>query len=139
MSWLQSSFIKNGVMEKEFLVEALHDYVAPEGDRLSFKKGDVVRVLHTDASGWWDGMCGERRGWFPSNYVKGPRVESVVMFAFAFVACCLTNCRLSNQRCLQIMQASTPLHSHSTLTSSTRYVASTKVFKLTRTIAEKCT
>ncbi|BEI96856.1 hypothetical protein CcaverHIS631_0204450 [Cutaneotrichosporon cavernicola] len=37
---------------------------------LSFRGGQYIRVITRDPSGWWDGECDSRRGWFPSNYVK---------------------------------------------------------------------
>ena len=36
---------------------------------LSFRQGDIIEVLSQQPSGWWDGLLGEERGWFPSNYV----------------------------------------------------------------------
>ena len=57
-------------------VQALHDYLpssAPITDEpvtcLFFKKGSIIEVFNRDDSGWWDGQCGDIRGWFPSNYV----------------------------------------------------------------------
>ncbi|KAI8811953.1 ras guanine nucleotide exchange factor domain-containing protein [Cladochytrium replicatum] len=52
------------------IVEALHDYTAPEGSMLSFRKRDILFVHAKDKSGWWDGTCGNKKGWFPSNYVR---------------------------------------------------------------------
>ncbi|KAL1917449.1 uncharacterized protein VTP21DRAFT_3842 [Calcarisporiella thermophila] len=57
-------------------VRALHDYVpeqptSPGGSvLLPFRRGQVVKVLGKDTSGWWDGECCGLRGWFPSNYVE---------------------------------------------------------------------
>ena len=53
-------------------VLAMHDFAPqqPNANCLSFRAGQVIRVLNRDASGWWDGQLdGGRRGWFPSNYV----------------------------------------------------------------------
>ncbi|KAL9548851.1 hypothetical protein MBANPS3_005489 [Mucor bainieri] len=58
-------------------VQALHDYLpsavgSTTDDSvccLFFKKGSIIEVFNRDDSGWWDGQCGEVRGWFPSNYV----------------------------------------------------------------------
>ncbi|KAI7905098.1 ras guanine nucleotide exchange factor domain-containing protein [Cokeromyces recurvatus] len=56
-------------------VQALHDYlpssVTPDEavSCLFFKKGSIIEVFNRDDSGWWDGQCGNVRGWFPSNYV----------------------------------------------------------------------
>ena len=63
-------------METVF-VRALHDFVPVTSTTgggaascLSFRAGDVLRVLNRDGSGWWDGELDGRRGWFPSNYVE---------------------------------------------------------------------
>lgn len=55
----------------EFVL-AMHDFepVAPNATCLSFKAGQVIRVLNRDPTGWWDGELDGRRGWFPSNYVN---------------------------------------------------------------------
>jgi len=54
------------------VVLALHDYFPQHQNAtcLSFKTGQIIRVLNKDASGWWDGELEGRRGWFPSNYVS---------------------------------------------------------------------
>ncbi|KAI8802580.1 ras guanine nucleotide exchange factor domain-containing protein [Cladochytrium replicatum] len=52
------------------IVEALHDYAAPDSSMLSFRKRDILFVHAKDKSGWWDGSCGSKKGWFPSNYVR---------------------------------------------------------------------
>lgn len=59
-------------------VLAMHDYVPQQGAAtcLSFRAGQVIRVLNRDPSGWWDGELEGRRGWFPSNYVNTDLDES---------------------------------------------------------------
>ncbi|KAG6917091.1 hypothetical protein DXG01_003980 [Tephrocybe rancida] len=49
---------------------ALYNYEAQDASALSFKGGDIIEVLAQESSGWWDGLLGDRRGWFPYNYVK---------------------------------------------------------------------
>jgi son of sevenless-like protein len=49
--------------------KALYDYTAQDASALSFRRGDIIEVLNRQPSGWWDGLLGEERGWFPSNYV----------------------------------------------------------------------
>jgi son of sevenless-like protein len=49
-------------------VRALYDYQDDDRTILSFRKGDVIQVIATLKSGWWDGLLHEERGWFPSNY-----------------------------------------------------------------------
>ncbi|MBW0504237.1 hypothetical protein O181_043952 [Austropuccinia psidii MF-1] len=81
----------------EDLVVTLHDFVAvpPTSDScLSFKSGQVIRVLNRDQSGWWDGeivsasvenssisSSSPIRGWFPSSYVSSVNVmpKSIIM------------------------------------------------------------
>ncbi|KAJ7110803.1 hypothetical protein C8R43DRAFT_161492 [Mycena crocata] len=59
---------------------ALYDYEAQDIGSLSFGKHAVIEVLTEEASGWWDGMLGSRRGWFPSNYVKVISDEEAAAF-----------------------------------------------------------
>ncbi|KZT73839.1 ras GEF [Daedalea quercina L-15889] len=52
-----------------FWCRALYDYQKSDASSLSFRKNDIIEVLSKLESGWWDGLLGEERGWFPSNYV----------------------------------------------------------------------
>ncbi|CAE7227536.1 unnamed protein product [Rhizoctonia solani] len=54
---------------ESFWVRAVYDYHSTDDSSLSFSRGDVVEVLGTLPSGWWDGLIGNERGWFPSNFV----------------------------------------------------------------------
>lgn len=60
-------------------VKALYDYTADDKTSLSFRQGDIIQVITTLESGWWDGIIGNNvRGWFPSNYcaiIPGPESE----------------------------------------------------------------
>jgi hypothetical protein len=51
-------------------VEAKFDFEAQDESQLSFKQGDIIQVISRLSSGWWDGICNGKRGWFPSNYVQ---------------------------------------------------------------------
>jgi hypothetical protein len=53
-----------------FFVQAQYSYNSSDASSLSFAKDDVIEVLTQLPSGWWDGLLGLRRGWFPSNYVR---------------------------------------------------------------------
>ncbi|ORY87394.1 hypothetical protein BCR35DRAFT_330390 [Leucosporidium creatinivorum] len=57
---------------QSFYVQALYAYSGVDTSSLSFRQGDIIEVLSTLASGWWDGViCDQKiRGWFPSNYVQ---------------------------------------------------------------------
>jgi len=50
-------------------VRAKFDFEATDPSALSFSAGDVIEVYTQLESGWWDGMLGNVRGWFPSNFV----------------------------------------------------------------------
>ncbi|KAJ3383382.1 hypothetical protein HDU92_004245 [Lobulomyces angularis] len=63
-------------MTKRFIVSALYDYVGNEERSLSFKRGDIIRVITQLESGWWDGVCKGQRGWFPSNYVTSTEIAT---------------------------------------------------------------
>lgn len=52
-----------------FFCRALYDYQTNDASSLSFRRGDIIEVLTRLESGWWDGLLGDERGWFPSNYV----------------------------------------------------------------------
>jgi son of sevenless-like protein len=60
-------------MEEQFIstffVRAIYDYQSSDPSSLSFQRDSVIEVLTRLDSGWWDGLLGEERGWFPSNYV----------------------------------------------------------------------
>lgn len=69
---------QNGVSPEElpeeqyiatFFCRALYDYQTNDASSLSFRKNDIIEVLTQLESGWWDGLLGDERGWFPSNYV----------------------------------------------------------------------
>lgn len=60
------------VIEEQYSVlfcRALYDYEAQDASALSFRRDDIIEVLTQQPSGWWDGLLGKERGWFPSNYV----------------------------------------------------------------------
>eukprot|EP00898_Chlorokybus_atmophyticus_P004239 jgi/Chlat1/4816/Chrsp31S04864 len=54
----------------QMLAEVLHDYTAVEPGELSLRKGEYIVVRQTTDSGWSDGQCKGKAGWFPTSYVK---------------------------------------------------------------------
>lgn len=67
-----ASTSSNSQEMRGLFVLAMHDY-SPQhqsANCLSFRAGQVIRVLNQDSSGWWDGELEGKRGWFPSNYVS---------------------------------------------------------------------
>lgn len=38
--------------------------------QLQFEKGDLITVTKVVDGGWWEGICGDKVGWFPGLYVE---------------------------------------------------------------------
>ncbi|KAI7738553.1 hypothetical protein M8C21_015831 [Ambrosia artemisiifolia] len=55
---------------KYFLAEAMHGFEASSDKELSLAIGDYVVVRKVSPSGWSEGECRGRNGWFPSAYVE---------------------------------------------------------------------
>ncbi|KAM3918482.1 src substrate cortactin isoform 3-T3 [Leptodactylus fuscus] len=49
---------------------ALYDYQAAGDDEISFDPDDLITNIEMIDDGWWRGMCKERYGLFPANYVE---------------------------------------------------------------------
>ena len=52
------------------LAIATNSYQAAQEDELSLLKGDRVVIFEKLEDGWWRGKCGDKEGWFPSNFVQ---------------------------------------------------------------------
>ena len=52
-----------------FLVQAIYDFKPAEPNELEFKRLDVINVTDKSDPNWWEGEIGDRKGYFPSNYV----------------------------------------------------------------------
>ncbi|KJE90109.1 hypothetical protein CAOG_01460 [Capsaspora owczarzaki ATCC 30864] len=48
----------------------LYPYRASRADELELNEGDTIEIFQKGDDGWWEGINGERTGWFPSNYVE---------------------------------------------------------------------
>ncbi|XP_020589661.1 SH3 domain-containing protein 3 [Phalaenopsis equestris] len=53
-----------------FLAEAVHPFTAFSEKELSLAVGDYVVVRQVDQSGWSEGECKGKAGWFPSAFVE---------------------------------------------------------------------
>ncbi|KAI9291600.1 ras GEF [Neoconidiobolus thromboides FSU 785] len=51
-------------------VRALYDYFSSDEASLSFKKGEIIKVLTELESGWCQGEKNGEKGWFPKNFVE---------------------------------------------------------------------
>lgn len=60
-----------------YMVRAQFDFNASDPSALSFHAGDMIEVYTMLESGWWDGMLGDKRGWFPSNFVEEVDYDAV--------------------------------------------------------------
>ena len=70
---LSSNPTQRQLEEEQFLSTffccALFYYQTDNDTSLSFHRDDIIKVLTRSESGWWDGLLGRGRRWFPSNYV----------------------------------------------------------------------
>lgn len=53
-----------------FLAEVMHPFEAEDAGELGLSVGDYVVVRQVSSSGWSEGECRGRAGWFPSSYVE---------------------------------------------------------------------
>ncbi|KAL5964495.1 Rho guanine nucleotide exchange factor 7 [Taenia solium] len=65
--------------------QALFDYDRQHFDELSFKTGEVIKVLKEIEGGWWHGELNGTQGWFPSNYVRKMRKMNIVYWCTLLV------------------------------------------------------
>ncbi|KAJ8034529.1 Intersectin-1 [Holothuria leucospilota] len=56
--------------ETPVVVEVMHNYNAVEPDELTIKVGDIITNISVVGDGWWSGLVNERKGMFPSHFVK---------------------------------------------------------------------
>lgn len=49
---------------------ALYDYQAAADDEISFDPDDIITHIEMIDEGWWRGLCKNRYGLFPANYVQ---------------------------------------------------------------------
>lgn len=49
---------------------ALYDYQASAEDEISFDPNDIITHIEMIDEGWWRGLCKNRYGLFPANYVQ---------------------------------------------------------------------
>ena len=43
---------------------------------LKFEAGEIINVLFSGDTGWWEGEINGTRGWFPAAYVEKIQVRS---------------------------------------------------------------
>jgi len=57
---------------------ALYDYTALTETELTFKQGDLIRIVAKTDDFWWDGELNGKTGYVPSNYIKEFSAEAAV-------------------------------------------------------------
>ncbi|XP_024395037.1 SH3 domain-containing protein 2 [Physcomitrium patens] len=60
----------NSATSLYFLAEIMHPFEAEDGGELSLAVGDYVVVRQVTSTGWSEGECRGKAGWFPSSYVE---------------------------------------------------------------------
>uniref|UniRef100_A0A0D6R6B1 SH3 domain-containing protein n=1 Tax=Araucaria cunninghamii TaxID=56994 RepID=A0A0D6R6B1_ARACU len=65
-----SSFDRSVENAMYFLGEVIHAFQAETEVELSLAVGDYVVVRQVSSSGWAEGECKGKAGWFPTNYVE---------------------------------------------------------------------
>ncbi|XP_023932918.1 uncharacterized protein LOC106176107 [Lingula anatina] len=61
---------EEGTSEVVNQYEVVYPYKSQAEDQISLCSGDLIDVLERDDSGWWLGKLGNKKGWFPGNYVE---------------------------------------------------------------------
>ena len=51
-------------------VKAEFDYTAQGKEELSFREGEMIKVIHEEDETWWYGECRGRKGMFPKDFVS---------------------------------------------------------------------
>jgi len=50
--------------------EALYDFEAENDSELSFREGDVIKLISQVDENWYEGTLRSQTGYFPISYVK---------------------------------------------------------------------
>jgi hypothetical protein len=58
--------------DQEAGAAAVSDFHSLNPRDIAFKRGDPIQVLVQHESGWWEGICNDQRGLFPSTFVMQP-------------------------------------------------------------------
>jgi len=64
--------------ESALLLTCKADYTGGGPTELSFKRGDTIKLLEIHESGWFKGICHDKVGYFPMDFV-GPNVSSDII------------------------------------------------------------
>lgn len=56
--------------EDGVLMRALYDYEGGDEDDLTFKEGDIIRIVQKSNDGWAHGILGDKYGYVPFSYFE---------------------------------------------------------------------
>ncbi|CAN0853744.1 SH3 domain-containing protein 3 [Linum grandiflorum] len=62
--------LRIGAILSEVETEATHPFYAETDKELSLAVGDFIVVRKVNPTGWSEGECKGKSGWFPSSYVE---------------------------------------------------------------------
>ena len=81
MNYDHKRYIKANDIQSTFpslkYTRALYNHSYRDPEALEFRKGDIIKVVGQSESGWFDGIIGNRRGWFPKNYCADMRISEL--------------------------------------------------------------
>ncbi|EAS05592.3 hypothetical protein TTHERM_00710780 (macronuclear) [Tetrahymena thermophila SB210] len=60
----------NITKEQHKFVLSKEEFISQQDGHLSFKQGEKIQVLKQTKNGWWIGMCNNKIGYFPFNFVE---------------------------------------------------------------------
>ena len=52
------------------LMRAIYDFTGSDKDDLSFKEGDIIRIMYEGENGWAEGMMADKYGYVPIGYLE---------------------------------------------------------------------
>ncbi|EJD54486.1 hypothetical protein AURDEDRAFT_110107 [Auricularia subglabra TFB-10046 SS5] len=61
-----------GCEQPSFYAQALYDFATADPHQLSMRKGDLMRIVKTEETGWWAATHASdtRVGWIPKDFVR---------------------------------------------------------------------
>ncbi|KAL4482974.1 hypothetical protein ABPG74_019000 [Tetrahymena malaccensis] len=60
----------NQVTDQNKFVVSKEEFIGQQDGHLTFKQGEKIQVLKQTKNGWWIGMCNNKIGYFPFNFVQ---------------------------------------------------------------------
>eukprot|EP01091_Cochliopodium_minus_P020581 TRINITY_DN9030_c0_g1_i1.p1 TRINITY_DN9030_c0_g1~~TRINITY_DN9030_c0_g1_i1.p1 ORF type:complete len:391 (+),score=115.48 TRINITY_DN9030_c0_g1_i1:341-1513(+) len=67
--------LRRSSLPMELRLKALYDYDAKDPSQLSFKTGDILKLISKNSDNWWMGSLRDKSGYVPSNYVSELKIN----------------------------------------------------------------